>query len=85
VGISRRDWRDEDLHKHIAAILAVKAPHASQEMIEAFLRLVIYHKITFDIPGDYVALAMRSKRSTMSAAFARTSSFIFPFHRSSIR
>jgi len=62
VGISRRDWRDEDLHKHIAAILAVKAPHASQEMIEAFLRLVIYHKITFDIPGDYVALGDALKK-----------------------
>jgi glucose-6-phosphate 1-dehydrogenase len=58
VGISRRDWGDEDLHKHIAAILAVKAPHATHEMTDKFLRLFVYHKLTFDAYADYVALGV---------------------------
>jgi len=62
VGISRRDWHDEDLRKHVAAILAVKAPHASQELVESFLERVIYHKITFETPEDYVALGEALQR-----------------------
>jgi glucose-6-phosphate 1-dehydrogenase len=62
MGVSRRDWRDEDLRKHIAAILAVKVPHASRETVEAFLRMVVYHKITFDVFDDYVALGDALKK-----------------------
>jgi glucose-6-phosphate 1-dehydrogenase len=56
VGISRRDWHDEELRGHIAAILAVKVKNASSEMVAAFLQMVVYHKVTFNVFEDYVAL-----------------------------
>jgi glucose-6-phosphate 1-dehydrogenase len=62
VGISRRDWHDEDLRKHIEAILAVKAPHASRELVDSFLSKVVYHKITFETLGDYIALGEALQR-----------------------
>ncbi len=62
VGVSRRDWRDEDLKKHVRAILDVKAPHASSSSIASFLELATYHKLTFDSLEDYRALYDRLKR-----------------------
>jgi glucose-6-phosphate 1-dehydrogenase len=56
VGVSRRDWTDEDLKRHIQAILEVKVKNASPTSIASFLKTVVYHKITFDAFADYVAL-----------------------------
>src|SRR5580698_7229530 len=53
VGVSRRDWTDDDLHRHIRAILEVKAKHALTAAIDSFLRRVIYHKIEFSSAQDY--------------------------------
>ncbi len=62
VGVSRRDWTDEDLRRHIRAILDVKVRDASAEAVQSFLKTVIYHKITFDAYGDYVALGDALRR-----------------------
>src|ERR1700691_4647836 len=56
VGVSRRDWTDEDLKRHIRAILEVKVKNASPASVASFLKTVVYHKITFDAFADYVAL-----------------------------
>ncbi len=56
VGISRRDWTDEDLKRHIQAILEVKVKDASPASIRSFLKTVVYHKLTFAAYADYVAL-----------------------------
>ena len=56
VGVSRRDWSDDDLKEHIRAILHVKAPHASEKSINSFLKLVRYGKVRFDTLGDYEVL-----------------------------
>ncbi|HVM76899.1 MAG TPA: glucose-6-phosphate dehydrogenase [Candidatus Paceibacterota bacterium] len=56
VGVSRRDWNDDDLRRHIEAILSVKVPHASRASIEGFLELAIYHKLVFDSRDDYIGL-----------------------------
>lgn len=56
VGVSRRDWTDEDLKRHIQAILEVKVKHASPASVASFLKNVVYHKLTFDTFADYVAL-----------------------------
>ena len=61
VGVSRRDWDDENLREHIRAILHVKAPHASEKSIEKFLKVVTYGKVRFDTLGDYVQLAEKLK------------------------
>jgi glucose-6-phosphate 1-dehydrogenase len=62
VGVSRRDWTDDDLKRHIQAILDVKVKNASSASVAAFLKIVIYHKITFDVFSDYVALGDALKR-----------------------
>jgi glucose-6-phosphate 1-dehydrogenase len=62
VGISRRDWNDEDLRKHIKTILTVKAPHALTAAVDSFLRRIVYHKITFDSPQDFVNLGDTLKK-----------------------
>ncbi len=62
VGISRRDWTDDDMRRHVRTILEVKAKHATPATIEAFLRTVIYHKISFDSFEDYVALGDALKK-----------------------
>src|ERR1039457_5871415 len=54
VGVSRRDWADDDLKRHIQAILEVKVKNASAAAVAAFLKTVVYHKITFDAYADYV-------------------------------
>jgi glucose-6-phosphate 1-dehydrogenase len=56
VGVSRRDWHDDDLRKHIKTILEVKAPNASRAAVDSFLKLVRYHKIAFDSLEDYKGL-----------------------------
>ncbi len=56
IGVSRRDWEDEDLRRHMEAILSVKAPHAARASVDAFLQLAIYHKLTFQSQDDYAAL-----------------------------
>jgi glucose-6-phosphate 1-dehydrogenase len=63
IGVSRRDWTDDDLKRHIETILSVKAPDAPRASVEAFLARVTYHKLTFDAPDDYRALADRLKRN----------------------
>ena len=62
VGVSRRDWTDDDLKRHIQAILEVKIKHASPASVQSFLKTVIYHKITFDAFADYVALGDALKK-----------------------
>ncbi|HVO29067.1 MAG TPA: glucose-6-phosphate dehydrogenase, partial [Candidatus Paceibacterota bacterium] len=56
VGVSRRDWSDDDLDRHLRAILDVKVPHASERAVESFLKLSTYAKVRFDDLGDYEAL-----------------------------
>jgi glucose-6-phosphate 1-dehydrogenase len=62
VGVSRRDWTDDDLKRHIQAILEVKVKDASPASIKSFLKTVVYHKITFDAFADYVALGDALRR-----------------------
>ncbi len=61
VGVSRRDWSNDDLKEHIRAILHVKAPHATEKSIDGFLKLVTYGKVHFDKLSDYEALADKLK------------------------
>jgi glucose-6-phosphate 1-dehydrogenase len=56
VGVSRRDWTDDDLREHIRAILHVKVPQASEKSIESFLKTVSYGKVHFDKLSDYEVL-----------------------------
>ncbi len=56
VGVSRREWTDEDLRRHVGAIIDVKAPNASSSDVNSFLDLTAYHKLTFDQLDDYRAL-----------------------------
>ena len=62
VGVSRRDWTDDDLKRHIQAILEVKVKDASPASVASFLKTVVYHKITFDAFPDYVALGDALKK-----------------------
>ena len=62
VGVSRREWTDEDLKKHIRAIIDVKVPHASSAAVKSFLNLAAYHKLAFDSLEDYLALNDRLKK-----------------------
>ncbi len=50
IGVSRRDWTDDDLKRHIETILSVKVPDAPRPSVETFLSKVTYHKLTFDAP-----------------------------------
>ncbi len=59
IGISRRDWNDDDLKRHVEAILSVKVPQAPADSVKRFLERTTYHKITFDAVEDYRALAER--------------------------
>jgi glucose-6-phosphate 1-dehydrogenase len=61
VGVSRRDWTDNDLKEHVRAILHVKAPHATESAIDSFLNLVSYGKVEFDALDDYLALNEKLK------------------------
>jgi glucose-6-phosphate 1-dehydrogenase len=62
MGVSRRDWTDDDLKRHIQAILEVKVKNASPTSVASFLKTVVYHKITFDAFADYVALGDALKK-----------------------
>jgi len=56
MGVSRRDWTDEDLRKHIEAIIEVKEQNASRTSIQGFLRFVVYQKLEFSAFGNYLSL-----------------------------
>ena len=56
IGVSRRDWKDEDLKRHIEAILDVKVKHATPEAVKGFLRLAVYQKLEFSSFEDYLSL-----------------------------
>ena len=62
IGVSRRDWTDDDLKRHIRAILEVKVKSASPASVASFLKTVVYHKLTFDVFADYVALGDALKK-----------------------
>ncbi len=62
VGVSRRDWTDDDLKRHIQAIIDVKVKDASPASVRSFLKTVVYQKITFDAFADYVALGDALKK-----------------------
>lgn len=62
LGVSRREWTDDDFRGHVRAILEVKAPHANAALVESFLQLAVYHKLTFHEIGDYDALKTTLKR-----------------------
>jgi glucose-6-phosphate 1-dehydrogenase len=61
VGVSRRDWSDDDLKEHIRAILHVKAPHATEKSIDSFLKFVTYGKVQFEKLNDYETLNEKLK------------------------
>ncbi len=75
VGVSRRDWTDEDLKRHIEAILSVKAPDAPAASVARFLARVTYHKLMFDAPEDYHSLADRLRAA--DDAFGMCSNKLF--------
>ncbi len=62
VGVSRREWGDDELKRHLRAILDVKAQGAKAADVSSFLGLATYHRLTFDDLGDYAALNDRLKR-----------------------
>jgi glucose-6-phosphate 1-dehydrogenase len=61
LGVSRREWTDGDFRDHVRAIVGVKAPNAKTASVESFLKLAVYHKLTFDACGDYDALRLSLK------------------------
>lgn len=61
LGVSRRDWTDQDFAGHVASILKVKAPKARPASVKSFLKLVGYHKIIFETFEDYQALNRKLK------------------------
>ena len=62
LGVSRRDWNDDDLRRHVGAIIDVKAPHATSTSVKSFLDLTQYHKVTFNTLEDYFALNDKLKK-----------------------
>jgi len=56
VGVSRRDWSDDDLKQHVETIIGVKVADSPRESVESFLKLVTYHKLEFGQHDDYRAL-----------------------------
>ncbi len=62
VGVSRREWGDDDLKKHLRAILDVKVGNAPASAVKSFLNLVTYHRLRFDLLSDYIALNERLKK-----------------------
>jgi len=62
IGVSRRDWKDEDMKRHVEAILSVKASDSPHESVESFLKLVTYHKLSFDAHDHYLALKDELKK-----------------------
>jgi glucose-6-phosphate 1-dehydrogenase len=61
IGVSRREWADGDFRDHVRSILDVKAPHAKAASVESFLKLAVYHKLTFHERRDYDTLRMKVK------------------------
>ncbi len=68
VGVSRRDWSDDDFRAHVHGILEKKVPgvargdRAQLALVESFLKLVCYHQLTFDKREDYAALAAKLEK-----------------------
>jgi glucose-6-phosphate 1-dehydrogenase len=56
LGVSRREWTDDDFREHVRSILA------KSELVESFLKLSAYHKLTFHERGDYDALKVTLTR-----------------------
>ena len=56
LGISRRDWNQDDFKKHIENIISIKIDDAKEDDIKSFLKLIQYHKVEFNTIGDYFAL-----------------------------
>lgn len=59
VGVSRRDWTDDDLKGHVSGILAERYPHASSAAVEDFAALFSYAQGAFADEGAYLALAQK--------------------------
>jgi glucose-6-phosphate 1-dehydrogenase len=62
LGVSRREWEDGDFRDHVRSVLDVKAPGAKTALVESFLKLTAYHKLTFHEARDYDALRMTLKK-----------------------
>ncbi|MDE2018942.1 MAG: glucose-6-phosphate dehydrogenase [Patescibacteria group bacterium] len=59
VGVSRRDWTDEDFRKHVRGILDAKGLASDVRRtpdIGSFLDLTCYHRLAFGQLADYAAL-----------------------------
>ncbi len=56
LGVSRRDWADQDFRSHVSSILDVKVPDANSDKVAGFLAMAAYHKIVFENKDDYVAM-----------------------------
>lgn len=62
VGVSRREWGDKDLKKHLHSILATKAKNAPASAVRSFLNLAVYERLRFDSLPDYIALRDHLKK-----------------------
>ena len=62
VGVSRREWNDDDLKAHLRAILGAKVPDARRGSVDAFLGLATYAKLSFNNFHDYAALGEKLKK-----------------------
>ncbi len=60
VGVSRREWTDDDFRAHVLGILKAKVPGVAEgkhaALVDSFLKLTGYHQLTFDERADYAAL-----------------------------
>ena len=61
LGVSRREWTDDDFKAHVKAILDVKVPDAPKASVDSFLKFTRYHKMTFESSPDYAALGEKLK------------------------
>lgn len=61
IGLSRRDWSDDDFKQSLRKILADhhKKQIVSKEQIDAFINLWIYHQGRFDFLSEYQQLATK--------------------------
>jgi glucose-6-phosphate 1-dehydrogenase len=56
LGISRREWNQDDFKKHIENIISIKIEDAKENEIESFLKLIQYQKVEFNTIEDYFVL-----------------------------
>ncbi|MEK7177456.1 MAG: glucose-6-phosphate dehydrogenase [Patescibacteria group bacterium] len=61
IGLSRRDWSDDDFKQSLRKILANhhKKQLVHKEQIDAFINLWIYHQGRFDVLSEYKELATK--------------------------